>query len=233
MLYFRSGPPGFNYHNLQVAAIDAFSSVSPYHSVSQASYRNIKPQTIVIITQCTSHGYFIDGSCVCFPRFTGVQCETETAWADYYAGSVLSFTSNGASRLLCIRSDKKSNTATTCLDDDLMSQSYFEIKTINSSSVYIKSSSVADTYLVSSGPGCAISAVYLPTNDALLQTPAAVFTVEIYYEELSSFEVVEFRTLFGGYLSVSTGESPLHLIDATGGVTDYSKYTANEPQQCS
>ncbi len=229
----RSGPVDYNLLNLQVAAIDALTS-----SMSGNVNRNyLSKQRKVGNSDCNLHGYYINNECVCFPRFFGSYCELETPWAVFYDGSVISLTSLGAGRLLCVISDYA---ATTCLDDDRFDQSTFAVKSFNSSAVYIAVSTttatrsargdVSDTYLVSLGVGERIGARIISSGD-LIGVPEALFNVNVYFDSngLSS-ESVSFTSYYGGFLSVSTTDQLL-VIDSSEMSTS-SIYLANKAQSC-
>ena len=154
-------------------------------------------------SRCNAHGYWIDNACACFARYSGPTCEVETSWVDAYSGMSLSLTAIQGNRLLCVQTDPLHGNPvlTTCLSDDTMSNSYFTIIRVDSSSMYIMATEFADVYLISDGDS--MTARQLTQNE-IISEPGALFQAEIVSESLMpSIELVAMKTFNNGFLCVN------------------------------
>jgi predicted alpha-1,6-mannanase (GH76 family) len=126
----------YNYHNLQVSALELFDAASSKSVQSEDKNLPI----------CGEHGWPTgENSCACFSRFTGSRCDKEVAsWSSYYSSNSprVTFTNGLRGTLLCALSpttqtpDKQS--VVSCTSDGTMDLSYFTVESVNSQTVRLR-----------------------------------------------------------------------------------------------
>ena len=214
------GPAQFNFHNLQISALDALSAAGATAGDGGAGD---------LPDACGLHGIQVDAVCACYRRYAGVACEEETPWGDYYNGVNVSLTSTNMSRLICVQKNTNGTQfVTTCLSDNQMTSSLFTVQ--RSSNSQVRLVSMYGSYLSSAGKGQPIVVVAIDPAD-VDTTPSILFSPVVDATTSPAFEKLALRTNERGFVAVSAVNS-LSVIDSDTAVDSFL-YFANKAQKCS
>lgn len=203
-----AGPFDYNYHNLQIAALDLFTAVRPITDVAKE--------------KCGAHGMWVTSQCACFTRYSGDSCQQETAWEDYYVNKSVSFTSLTANAFLCA----SSGVVSSCLSDSQESSTYFTVEKRSTASNEIRLKTSSGLYL-SSISGSVIAVTMSSESDDSLY-----FTVQVVGEDEWShpmkLEGIRLRSSDGKFVIASKS-----TVNTSADIKEATIFLVNLKQQCS
>lgn len=205
-----AGPYDYNFHNLQIAAVDLFTAGNDVTGSDE--------------DKCGEHGLWVAGQCACFARYSGSTCAEETLWADHYNSQTLSLTSLTVNKLLCVSTDGK---VSSCLSDQEQDSTYLTVeKRSNTSSNQIRFKTNWGSYIIVDQSAVKAVTSTDPNSDDRLHFTVDVLTKGEWNHPMQ-LEAVRLRTTDNKFLVLSNRGA-----STTTDTSRASPFLSNLKQQC-
>jgi hypothetical protein len=205
---YWAGPYQYNYYQLQIAALDLFTSTKKLSETAM---------------ECGPHGISALGACSCFARFSGSNCQTETKWSEYYAGAILSFTSMATNQLFCVNSN---GDLFASLSDSSVDSSFLSVEKVDDNKIRLKSTKFG-TYLFYDHSSSRIKAVSASDSDKATNSAFHFTPVTASQSNALGQEFIYLQTADGHYV-----ETTQSYATATSFQFRATNFAVNLKQDC-